>query len=219
MDNLDVFVSVGGTATEAQEAFVTAVETRLRSEGLNPHTVGRNTFSSDAPLKAVTELMNQCNGLVVIALERYYFPNGIEKRGGDNESQLQEVKLPTSFNQIEAAMAYTRGIPLLVIVEEGIKKEGLLERGYDWYVQIVKPDQSSLTTPEFNGILASWKKKIIQSKTEKKASKPTNAAELTIGELFKGLKASQFWGLLASLATLAAGAFALGAKLFPSGAP
>lgn len=56
MNELNVFVSVGGTATEQQQAFVRAVEDRLRSEGLVPHTVGRNTFSSDAPLKAVTEL-------------------------------------------------------------------------------------------------------------------------------------------------------------------
>jgi hypothetical protein len=33
---LDVFVSVAGTANEAQEAFVRAVEDRLRSEGLMP---------------------------------------------------------------------------------------------------------------------------------------------------------------------------------------
>jgi hypothetical protein len=38
MSELKVFVSVGGTASEKQEAFVRAVEERLRSEGLVPHT-------------------------------------------------------------------------------------------------------------------------------------------------------------------------------------
>jgi hypothetical protein len=56
---LPIFVSVGSTSSDQQEAFVCAVEARLRAEGLVPHTVGRNTFSSDAPLQAVTELMNQ----------------------------------------------------------------------------------------------------------------------------------------------------------------
>ena len=45
----------------------------LRSEGLIPHTVGRNTFSSDAPLKKITELLDGCEGAVVIALERLFF--------------------------------------------------------------------------------------------------------------------------------------------------
>jgi hypothetical protein len=95
MNELNVFVSVGGTATEQQEAFVRAVEDRLRSEGLVPHTVGRNTFSSDAPLKTVTELLDKCSGTVVIALERSYFASGTENRGGPKEIALTDVKLPT----------------------------------------------------------------------------------------------------------------------------
>ena len=62
MKQLDIFVSVGGTANERQEKFVLAVEERLRSEGLSPHTVGRNTFSAGAPLKTVTELIDKCSG-------------------------------------------------------------------------------------------------------------------------------------------------------------
>ena len=133
MNELNVFVSVGGTATEQQEVFVRAVEDRLRSEGLIPHTVGRNTFSADAPLKTVIQLLDNCSGTVVIALERAYFPNGTDKRGGPKETPLADIKLATPWNQIEAAMAYSRGHPLMVIVEQGIKSEGLLERGYDWY--------------------------------------------------------------------------------------
>lgn len=91
MNELNVFVSVGGTATDSQEAFVRAVEDRLRSEGLVPHTVGRNTFSADAPLKTVTELLDKCSGTVVIALERMYFASGIEKRGGSKEAALSEI--------------------------------------------------------------------------------------------------------------------------------
>ncbi len=111
MADLKVFVSVGGTATEKQEAFVRAVEERLRSEGIIPHTVGRNTFSPDAPLKTVTQLMDECSGAVVIALERVFFASGLEKRGGPKETPLTNIKLPTPWSQIEAAMAYSRGLP------------------------------------------------------------------------------------------------------------
>lgn len=44
-----IFLSVGKMSTLQQEEFVNAVETRLRSEGLIPCTVGRNNFSADAP--------------------------------------------------------------------------------------------------------------------------------------------------------------------------
>jgi len=64
-----------------------------------------------------------------------YFDSGLEKRGGPNESRLSEIKLPTTSNQVEAAMTCSRDHPLKVIVESGLKSEGLLEQGYDWHVQ------------------------------------------------------------------------------------
>lgn len=212
MNELNVFVSVGGTATEQQEAFIRAVEDRLRSEGLIPHTVGRNTFSADAPLKTVTELLEKCSGTLVIALERSYFASGTEKRGGPKAIKLTDVKLPTPWNQIEAAMTYARGLPLMVVVEAGLKSEGLLERGYDWYVQWVQPEASALHSTEFNGVLASWKQKMVQ--TPRKVSLPRTASDLTVAELIGGLKPTQLWSVLVALATLLAGAFALGGKLF-----
>jgi hypothetical protein len=187
------------------------VEDRLRTEGLVPHTVGRNTFSADAPLKTVTELLDACSGAVVIALERFYFPSGAEKRGGSKEIALTDVKLPTIWNQVEAAMAYTRGLPLMVIVETGLKGEGLLQRGYDWYVQWVKLGAEALNSAEFNGVLASWKQKMVQ--TTKRASLSKKIEDLTLVELIGMLKPSQLWSVLVALAALVAGAFALGAKL------
>lgn len=211
MNELNVFVSVGATATNEQEAFVCAVEDRLRIEGLIPHTVGRNTFSSDAPLKTVTELLDKCAGTVVIALERMYFKSGVEKRGGPKQATLVGVRLPTPWNQIEAAMAYSRGHPLMIIVETGLKSEGLLESGHDWYVQWVNTDVLALTTTEFNEVLASWKQKMLLH--SKKVEKSKSPNELTFNELFVELKPIHRWSLLVALAALVGGAFALGSKL------
>lgn len=212
MNERNVFVSVGGTATEQQETFVRALEDRLRSEGLVPHTVGRNTFSADAPLKTVIELLDKCSGTVVIALERSYYASGIEKRGGPKESPLRDIKLPTPWNHIEAAMSYTRGLPLMVIVEAGLKSEGLLERGYDWYVQSVKLEAAALHSNEFNGVLSSWKEKMAEM--PKMVSPSRAPSDLTVAELLGGLKPAQLWTVLVALAALVGGAFALGGRLF-----
>src|SRR5688572_23047577 len=160
MSNINVFISVGITSNDSQESFVSAIENRLRSENLIPNTVGRNKFKADSPLKTVIELMNECSGTIIVALERTYFPNGIERRNGLKEKTLTEIKYTTSWNQIEAAMAYSKGQPILVIIEEGIRSEGLLEKGYDWYVLTVKPETAALGTLEFNGVLSDWKKKV-----------------------------------------------------------
>lgn len=211
-----IFLSVGRTATAEQEKFVRAVEDRLRSEGFEPQTVGRTYFASTAPLKTITTLMDRCNGTVVIALERTYFPSGLERRGGPGQQTLSQIRLPTAWNQIEAAMAYARGQPLLVIVEEGLKIEGLLESRYDWYVQQVKLDQASLSTPEFNGVFADWKDKVLKGPSERDKAKAqsdiTNPLELSVEDLLR-LKPSQLWSLLVALGGIATGSFTLGMKL------
>jgi len=132
---MDVFVSVGTGLSAQQEEFVAAVEQRLRAIALNPCTIGRNTFSTEAPLHAIMELMDRCDGAVVIAIERYHFPEGIERRGSPNETVLKNVTFPTAWNQVEAAMAYGRGLPLLVLVDDRLRCDALLEKGNDWFVQ------------------------------------------------------------------------------------
>lgn len=211
MEQNNIFISVGATSTKKQEEFVSAIEDRLRSEGLTPNTVGRNKFTADSPLKAINELMDECNGTVIIALERIYFSSGLEKRGGEKESELKEVKIPTTWNQIESAMAYSKGHPLMIIIEEGLRKEGLLERGFDWYILYLTLEKSSLLTVEFNGVFNSWRNKVEKYKKEKnQVKKNINIDTLTIGDLIKGLKMSQLWAILVALAGLIAGAFMLG---------
>ena len=219
MSELKIFVSVGGTANDVQEKFVQAIEERLCSEGMIPQTVGRNSFASSAPLKQVENLMNECCGSVVIALERSYFAKGIDKRGGDSEKTIKDIRLPTPWNQIEATMSYTRRLPVMMIVEDGLKPEGLLEDGYDWYVQYVKPNREALNIMEFNGVLADWKNNVAEvakGKTSDPNSKVGNPEEMTIGQIVGALKPTQLWSLLVTFAAIVGGAFALGAKLIGS---
>lgn len=208
-----IFVSVGKPSTAAQEAFIRAIEDRLRSEGLTPCTVGRNTWTAGAPLKKVVELMKECAGVVIIALERTYFPSGTERRGHAKATELREVRLPTPFNQVEAAMAYCHEHPLLVIVEEGLRYEGLLETGNDWFVMRVEPRAETLITAEFNGILASWKEQVIAPRKENQPSPAPDVTQMTIGQLVGLLKPTHLWLTLGALASLIAGAFSLGVKL------
>ena len=220
MEEKLIFVSVGATATAEQESFVRLIEDRLRSESLTPKTVGRNTFSADAPLKAITELMERCAGIVVIALERSYFPAGLDKRGGPRQATLADTRLPTAWNQIEAAMAYTKHLPLLVIVEAGLKAEGLLESGYDWYVQTLPLEATALGSNEFNGVLADWKDKVLAMGTPLAAPANSrlqvlNPAVMSVLDLVGALRPVQLWSVAIALAALLAGAFSLGARLVP----
>ena len=211
---MNVFVSVGSTSSPDQEEFVRAVEERLRAEGLIPQTVGRNVFSVGTPFSAVTKLMESCAGVVVIALERLYIENGTEKRGGPSHAPIGSMKIATPWNQIEATMGYVRKLPLLVLVEEGVRADGLLEKGLDWYVQTVTLDRASLTSTTFNGVLADWKQKM-STPAQKSLNPIALPGEMTVSQLLGALKPAQLWATVGALAAALAGAFALGGKLFP----
>jgi hypothetical protein len=157
---IDVFLSVGRT-TPDQESFVAAVESYLQANDLRPRTVGRIEFSSEQPLKRVQRLMRECSGAVILAYERLYIQDGIDRRGSDAEEALGPCSLPTVWNQIEAAMAYTLGRPLLVMVEVGLRDEGLLEPGHDWYVQRIQLEAATLAGKEFLGVFADWKQRVV----------------------------------------------------------
>ncbi|MGR0218651.1 hypothetical protein [Agromyces sp. ZXT2-6] len=193
---------------------MSAVEERLRAIGLSPRTIGRNTFSADAPLRAITDLMDQCDGAVVIAVERFYFPEGEERRGSPRQSGLTDVCMPTAWNQIEAAMAYSRRLPLLVIVDQNVRADGLLEKGNDWYVQDLPIEPASLSTPAFNGILESWRSRLRAREHDKSAPvKTADPSSMTLGQIVGALKPGQFWATMVALAGALTAAFVLGANL------
>lgn len=97
---MDVFISVGKTATEEQEAFVEAIFKHLRANGLNPRALGRSDWSAEQPLQFIEKLMDQCSGTVIIAFERIFVADGAEHRLGSTPRQLADCKITTPWNQI-----------------------------------------------------------------------------------------------------------------------
>ncbi|MGZ9101309.1 MAG: hypothetical protein ACXW3O_16540 [Brevundimonas sp.] len=208
---MDIFVSVGTGLSPQQEAFVSAVEARLKAVGCSPCTIGRNTFSADAPLRAVTDLMDRCAGAVVIAVERYWVEGGVERRGAANERPMTETCLATPWNQIEAAMAYGRGLPLLVLVDQRLRCDGLLEKGNDWFVYELPIDPAALNSPTFTGLLDSWRQRVA---TPRRARKPApDPSSMSVAALAGALGPSQVWALLGALAVLLGGTFTAGANV------
>jgi hypothetical protein len=211
---MDVFLSVGTGLNASQELFVSSIEARLRAEGFNPRTVGRNFFSTSTPLKAVGELMDDCQGTIVVALERYFFPAGVERRAGSLEAPLANTKLPTAWNQIEAAMAYCRGHPLMVIVDADLSMSGLLEPGNDWFVHQLSPVPSSLNSLEFNGVLADWKRRISgrAAPPAGRASVKRSTADSKVVDLLGSLRPGELWKTIIVAFGILAAAFTSGLK-------
>jgi hypothetical protein len=180
-DNLKVFVSVGRTRDRAQDEFVAAIEERIRAQGLRPCTVGRNYFTDELALKAVIDLMKECHGAVVIAFERYHYSSGTEFRDHPHRQQaFSDVRLPTVWNQTEAAMAYVHGLPTLLVAEEGLRKEGFFEHEYPWPVNWMNLTAAALGSERFAGAFAGWMRKVREHASRKP---PVPVVEQSVGRV------------------------------------
>ncbi|MDE1466370.1 hypothetical protein [Aurantiacibacter sp. D1-12] len=210
-----IYLSVGSGLSAEQEAFVQALESRVQAAGMTTHTVGRNEFSSDTPLKAVIALMDECDGAIVLALERLRFESGIERPSSEKEQVLGPTSLATSWNQIEATLAYERKLPLLVLVDDCLRQDGMLEPNNDWYVENLQLDPGQLDSKEFIGRFRHWLSKVEHfdgQATAMQEAGQTDAdiASRSIGDWLRTFTPAQAWGILASLAAAIAGSFALG---------
>lgn len=214
---IKVFISKGSVATEEQRDFIDGVLDTLKTVGLSPRVMNENEWSHEQPLQAIKKVIKECNGAVIIAFSRTIFKEGIELRDGGNR-ELKEIALPTPWNHIEAAMAYSFDLPLLVVAENGLKPEGLIEQNYDWSVYWTDLNSQTVKSDKFKGFLLSWKKSVENFDTNKKKG-VIEPGKLKVGELIKSLTLAQFWkigaAIIAFLSTIIFIAFKAGSGKLP----
>jgi hypothetical protein len=128
-----VFISIGGRYTSQQEAFLDSLLQFLEGCGVTPRVMNktRKDYPTGNPLISISQIMKECHGVIIVAFERKFFPEGVENRSSDNEIPLHDLRITTPWNQIEAAIAFARELPIIVLAEHGLHPEGLLEQKYD----------------------------------------------------------------------------------------
>lgn len=161
---ISVFLSYPKPHMAVQERFIDELSTYLRGRGLEPRTLGVTEYDMDAPLKAIRRLMLESNGLITIALRRLWVESGVAKRHADSSGASERVVKDQWFTspycQIEPAMAYQLGLPILILREAGVAEEGLLERGV---VGLYMPEFSLDVDPlayfrssEWRAVIGKW---------------------------------------------------------------
>jgi hypothetical protein len=222
-----VYISVGSAATPEQTAGTDAIFRSLETAGLSPRQMERNEWTAEQPLRGIKRVIDECHGTVVIAFTRYQFSSGIERKKDGSEKPLVDTRITTVWNQIEAAMAYTRGMPLLVIAEHGLIEDGLLEGRYDWKVYWTDFAADQLRSDAFIGYLESWKRLVLAHHDEQSKSEQSNSAaacetdvtKLSLAQLCGQLTLPQLWAALSAVAGALTGvaslAFRAGAGRWP----
>jgi len=217
---IEVFVSAGTPANDSQKTFRDTIVKAVEITGLSTRFMTDRDWDYKNPLRGVRRAMEDCSGAVVIAYRRYRFPSGEELRS-DGVRSLQEVSFPTPWNQIEAAMAYERGFPLLIIAETGLRQDAFLETTNDVRPFWADPDKPISDSQGFLGYLQSWKRDVEDFATKKSSETQRPEQVITVKRLLSSLPWYQLLALVVTiltvLATVASIGYRVGSGQWPFG--
>ncbi|WP_333882461.1 hypothetical protein [Holdemanella porci] len=127
-----IFLSYPRPFKKRQEEFIERIIHYFEERALQPRTLGVTDYDMDAPLTAIRRLMLESNGLVTIAFRRSLIKQGTGKPIsdiGEEEYDLSNKWLTSPYCQIEPAMAFQLGLPVLILREKGGITEGIFEKG------------------------------------------------------------------------------------------
>jgi len=185
-----IFLSIGRPLSKEQGAFKLALIAAVKARGFVPRTVGSGPEDTDVPhvrpIDQIQRLIRESNGAIVVAYEKHWADKLRTNSLAAKPGELTQVRLPTSWNQAEAAMSYHSGLPLLLISEDGIFGECLLEDGVIGSVARVEIEERAVWADVFQRRMDSWAKDVTEHLSAAKASRlrAADAEQLTIGDIF-----------------------------------
>ena len=118
---IPVFVSCPTTLSDPQQASKRLILDELDRLDLEPRAIGVSDFATQFPLREVAVLSRHCSGGVILGFEQFRVQEGIRKYGTSRQKEVTElIKFPTEWNQLEAGVLFSAGLPLLVFKEPGL---------------------------------------------------------------------------------------------------
>lgn len=131
----------------------------LVAEGFTLKRLGGSNYSKKAPLRAVIDLVEQCCGAVILGYPQLELRQET-RRSSTIDSQLNYI-FPTPWNQIEGALAYAKGTPVMVVAHTGISG-GVFDHGItgEAVIHLDLSDAEWFRDPRFAQPYAEWRSEV-----------------------------------------------------------
>lgn len=167
---VSVFLSYPQPYLQRQKDFIDAIRKYLEERGFCARTLGVTDYDMEAPLVAIRRLMLESNGLLTIAFRRAYIEKGTGKPNTNinnmSEYDISNKWLTSPYCQIEPAMAFQIGLPILIFREKGVIDDGILEKGvvgtYMPEFDLDKPIDEYFKSDEWKQLIGKWEGKVMK---------------------------------------------------------
>ena len=130
--NIPVFLSYPKPFLQRQQDFLDFITQYLETRGIQASTLGVTDYDMNAPLVAVRRLLSLSFGMIVVAFRRGEVRSGATNPKSDVgriSRDMSNTWTTSPYCQIEPAMAFQIGLPILILKESGVNEEGMLSEG------------------------------------------------------------------------------------------
>ncbi len=159
---IPVFVSCPSVLNVDQQKSREIILNELEIFGLEPRAVGRSDYPIDFPLREVYLLAKRCSGGLILGFEYFQAKGGVLKPGTPEARTVDaSVPFPTPWNQLEAGILFTLGLPLLVF-REGELSGGVFDNGVsDAFIhRMPPPDCNPGNRASLHQVFARWQARV-----------------------------------------------------------
>ena len=111
-------------------------------------------------------------------------------------------------------MAYAQRVPILTLVQPGIKRQGMLSTRIEWVAIETDLTPAVLFGEEFRQCFDEWLNLVLDGKKAKKPQEPVDIQQLSIGSILSSLRPGQLYALLTAIAIIVS---AVGTGAFKAG--
>ena len=159
---IPIFLSISQPINEYQNYFLKKLQAKLIKLDFDPRTIGVTDYDMETPLAGIRRLLLETNGMITIAFKRINIESGVSKPGTEKEKKICNKWLSSSFCQIEPAMAFQIGLPILIFREKGVIEEGVFEKGVvgQYMPEVDASNKKTIddffAKKEFNQIIDQW---------------------------------------------------------------
>jgi hypothetical protein len=160
---IPVFVSAPSpdNLSPAQEASAEIIHRLVRRYKLEWRALGRSDYPNDLPLREVLRMVRHCSGGIILGFEQFAAPAGEFKVGSKNPSKATNVSFPTPWNQLEAGILFSAGLPMMIFREPDIRG-GIFDIGSsEVYIhQIPTSKMKRETLDDLDSVFQIWVAKV-----------------------------------------------------------
>lgn len=142
---IPVFVSAPSpdNLSPAQEESTRIIFGMIKRYKLEWRALGRSDYPADLPLKEVLRMVKHCSGGIILGFEQFRAATG-EFRPKSPRAQIatSPVSFPTPWNQLEAGILFSAGLPIMIFREAGITG-GIFDIGTSEVFLHAMPDEKT----------------------------------------------------------------------------